>query len=169
MTTRKWFTPHTGDGRSSFVKIIQNCIQLCQLTLDKQVLNFIDKCGRFIENTRTGNLSASALWCRDEEASSFVRKSLYKQKEKLHWSSLYNPIPCCFLTRRHASKCTDLECKIAHCYLIKNGSFCMISWKIIIFCSASKQSPVLSQCKQCFCWVPEPRAAFSPPRENAFD
>lgn len=105
------------------------------------------------------------MWYKDEEASSFVRKRLYKQREKLHWSSLYNQIPCCFLTRRHASKCTDLECRIAHCYLIKNGSFRMISWEIIIFCSASKQSPVLSHCKQCFCWVPEPRAASSPPRE----
>lgn len=35
MTTRKWFTLHTEDGLSYFIKPILNCIQLCQLALDK--------------------------------------------------------------------------------------------------------------------------------------
>lgn len=36
------------------------------------------------------------------------------------------------------------------------SKLCMISWEILIFYSAWKQFPVLSYCKQCFCWIPEP-------------
>lgn len=61
---------------------ILTCIQL--VALDAQV--FIDNCGGVTWHTRTENggweFFACALRCEDEEASSFVRKWLYKQKEK---------------------------------------------------------------------------------------
>lgn len=35
MTTRKWFTLPAEDGLSYFLKLILNCIQLCQLAVDE--------------------------------------------------------------------------------------------------------------------------------------
>lgn len=107
-------SPHWRWSVSFCQKIILKCIQLCQLALDEQVLNFIDNCGGVIGNTRTGNGRCICSLLQRWRGELICEEEVVQTKKR---NSLYNPIP--FLTRRHASKWPDLECKIAHRYLIK--------------------------------------------------
>lgn len=166
-------TLHTEDGLSYFVKIILNCIHLCQFASDKSRYQTSLITVAVLYKTQGQETEAKCsrrrvLGAKMRSRAHLSRRGWINRKRsytEAHYIIQYFAVFLPAVTR----KCADLECKIAHCCLIKNGSFRMISWEIIIFCSASKQSPALSHCKQCFCWVPEPRAAFSPPRENAFD
>lgn len=95
MTTRKWLTLHSEDGLSYFGKIILNCIYLCQLAMDKsryrtsELITVMALWKTQGHEMGTGSSLHLVFYCKDEAASSFVRKRLYKQKETIDWSSLY--------------------------------------------------------------------------------